>query len=102
MSSNLGEVYYDNLYIYREPLGLNYFETAQFDIYPNPTSDSWTISANSTINKVVVYNVLGSQVFAVLPKQQRVDISAMSLNTGMYFARVESENGTKTIKLIKK
>jgi hypothetical protein len=102
MSSDLGEVYYDNLYIYRDPLAVGEFNAADFKVYPNPTSGSWTISSNSIINNVVVYDILGSQVFAGTPNQQNVDINASALNTGMYFARIESEKGTKTVKLIKK
>lgn len=46
--------------------------------------------------------MLGNGLFISTPKMKDVSISAIALSSGMYFARIESDNGSKTIKLIKK
>ena len=69
--------------------------------YPNPTRNNWMINASSNINSVEVYNVLGKQVLAVEANSNKVVLSGAALNNGIYFARVNAENGSKTLKLVK-
>ena len=70
-------------------------------VYPNPTRNNWMINASSNINSVEVYNVLGKQVLAVEANSNKVVLSGAALNNGIYFARVNAENGSKTLKLVK-
>ena len=82
-------------------LSVDDFESSSFKAYPNPTNGDWNISGNTMINKIAVYNVLGKQVIALEPNTNETVINASSLNSGIYFARIEGQNGIKTIKLIK-
>lgn len=77
------------------------FQKASFRAFPNPTNGDWNISGNSVINKVAVYDILGKQVIVLEPNATEAIIDASSLNSGIYFARIEGLNGFKTIKLIK-
>ena len=45
--------------------------------------------------------MLGKNVINLEPNTNEVEIDATTFKTGLYFARIESVNGTKTIKLIK-
>nr|WP_321234192.1 T9SS type A sorting domain-containing protein [uncultured Psychroserpens sp.] len=101
ITSDLGTVYYDNLYLHNNNLSTDEFAINKFKVFPNPTADNWTISGNNPINSVTVYDILGKQVSALTSNANEVEISTRNLNSGIYFARIESVNGTETVKLIK-
>ena len=94
--------YIDNLYFYNDgSLSTENFETTEFTAFPNPTKNVWNIKGNNVLNSVSVYDVLGKNVINLEPNTNEVEIDATTFKTGLYFARIESVNGTKTIKLIK-
>ncbi|BAO75016.1 T9SS type A sorting domain-containing protein [Winogradskyella sp. PG-2] len=99
---NGGFLYLDNILLtVQDPLSTNEFETVSFKAFPNPTNGDWNISGTSVINTVAVYDVLGKQVLALEPNSNDFVINASSLRTGVYFAKIEGVNGSKTFKLIK-
>ncbi len=101
ITSDLGTVYYDNLYLHNNNLSTDDFASAQFKAFPNPTNGNWNISSSTIINKVSVYDILGKQVVSFAPNANEVVIDASSLTSGIYFARIEGIKGSKTVKLIK-
>ena len=102
LSTNLNSVWWDNLYLHKDTvLSTNEFELSEVKVYPNPTNGDWNVSGNSVISKVAVYDILGKQVIALEPNTTETVIDASSLNSGIYFARIEGLTGTKTVKLIK-
>ncbi len=102
ISSDIGTVYYDNLYLHKDTTaGLDDVNGAAFKVFPNPTQNNWTISGNSMIQNVTIVDLLGKEVTSINPGKLDVEIDANGLKSGMYFARIESENGVKTMKLIK-
>ena len=77
----------------------NLFDTK---VYPNPTSDTWIISAqNNVITSVEVFNLLGKRVVSQSNNSTSLTISAQGLTSGIYIARITSQQGTKSVKLIK-
>lgn len=102
-TTNLSNVWYDNLYLYVDGTA----STEERDlfaskVYPNPASDAWTISTpNNTIRTVQVFNVLGRQVVSQSFDSDSASISVQSLASGIYLARVTTDAGTKTMKLIR-
>jgi len=80
------------------------FMLSELIIYPNPTADSFTISAEAvTLNafKIQVFNILGKKVLEKLnPNSRTVDISF--LENGIYILKISKNNQHKTLKLIKK
>lgn len=96
-----GTVFFDNLILTQNALSVNEFDTAEFKVYPNPTSTSWTISGNSPITKVTVYDILGKRISTLTSNENEVTVSTINMISGMYFAKIESANGSKTVKLIK-
>lgn len=84
-------------------LGVLNFETIEVKIYPNPTQNVWNIISNNQILKSVqVYDVLGKLVISQNPNSNEVSIDASSLPKGLYFAKISTETGSKSTKLIKK
>lgn len=96
-------VYFDNIYFSVNPgtLGADEFAVSKFNAYPNPSNNVWNIEGTQTIESVLVYDVLGKQVMSVKPNSTNVELNAASLTNGIYFAKVSTALGTKSIKLIK-
>lgn len=84
-----------------ETLGVASNELNTFKVYPNPTFGDWTVKAQNTIQAIQVYDILGKKVFASKPNNTEAIISTDALRTGVYFAKVTSNNVEKTVKLIK-
>lgn len=104
ISSDLGTVYYDNLYLHKDTtLGIESNDLTSYKTYPNPTNSSWMVkSANIKIITIKVYDMLGKNVLSLRPNtNDDVTIDGTSLKSGLYFAKIESENGTSTLKLVK-
>lgn len=95
-------VYVDNILMtVQSPLSVDEFDTVQFNAFPNPTKDNWNISSGEIMKTVAIFDILGKQVIALAHNSTDVLIDASSLQSGMYFAKIESANGFKTVKLIK-
>jgi hypothetical protein len=68
-------------------------------IYPNPTSDNFTIEMDSNIKSVEIYSLQGQKVLT--SKLKDVDVS--NLSKGIYLVQIEDENNNiSTQKLIVK
>ncbi len=78
------------------------FNFAQFTASPNPTSNKWNIKTNGqTIESVQMFDILGKQVMTLEPRSNEVSIDASVLPKGLYFAKMTTEVGSNSIKLIK-
>ncbi|WP_197429317.1 galactose-binding domain-containing protein [Winogradskyella endarachnes] len=97
-----GTVYFDNIYFYNETaLSVGDFEVEEFKVYPNPTNSVWNITSSTQINIVEVFNVMGKKIITIQPNANETSIDATSLNSGIYFVKIDAATGLKTIKLIK-
>ena len=97
-------VYIDNfLLTQNDPtLSTGSVEAAELKVYPNPTVNEWNISSNNqTITSVEVFDVLGKQVMTLNTQGTEVSIDATELNSGLYFARINTPNGSQSFKLVK-
>ncbi|WP_178987467.1 T9SS type A sorting domain-containing protein [Winogradskyella schleiferi] len=101
ITSDLGTVYYDNLYLHNNNLSTEEFASTNFKVYPNPTQTNWNIESNTTITSISVYDILGKRVSTLTPNTNDIEISTENMQSGIYFARIEGANGSKTVKLIK-
>jgi hypothetical protein len=69
-----------------------------FVLYPNPTKDNFAISGLNGTSKIEIYNSLG-----MLVHQQIIDgsgVVSFNLATGVYMAKIASENKTAVRKII--
>jgi len=82
-------------------LGINDFDRAETSVklYPNPAVNSFQIETNSNINTVELYNITG-QLVKAFTAEANYDIS--DLTSGIYLAKVKTELGSNTIRVIKK
>ena len=100
ITSDLGTVYYDNLYFHKgTTMSSNTFTANDVKIYPNPASNELFIGFEGTIDFVRVHNLQGQQVMN-MNNVNKLDVS--SLTPGMYMITVGSQNQQVTKKFVKK
>jgi len=90
-----------DLMIYDPSLGVEDSTIEGLSYFPNPVIDVININANTGIDQVTVFDILGRQVI-----QQNGDTATMKLNmsgltSGNYLAKVQSGDSVEVIKLIK-
>ncbi len=83
-----------------EPLNLSkYDEFADVYIYPNPTSNTFSIDLkNEVLEKATIYNQLGQKVKEVTTNE--VNIS--NLSNGIYFVKIIAQSGNAATKKVVK
>ena len=72
-------------------------------VYPNPSSSNWNFrTPNTVIKSVEVFNLLGKRVASQRNNNStEASISTQGLTNGIYIARITTEQGAKSVKLIK-
>ena len=94
---NQGEI--TNLYTFNSLLSTAVFnnQNLKATIYPNPTSDNFTIEMENEVKSVEIYSIQGQKMLTSNSK----DINVSNLSKGMYLVRIEdSNNAVSTQKLI--
>ena len=74
-----------------------------FSIYPNPANNVLNIETKKTIevSSINIYNTLGQVVLVIPNVQQTKSVDVSSLKTGNYFMKVNSDNGSSSVKFLK-
>ncbi len=85
-----------------EVLGINEITIDGLVVYPNPTSNVLNVSAATQMSSIEIVNILGQTLLSkeVSGTQTQVDLSALA--AGNYFIRVQAENATTVIQIVKK
>lgn len=86
------------------PLSTTNTEQKKTSIYPNPVNDFLTISCPNKIQNIDFYNISGQRVlnFKNSGSSNKVQLDLKSLASGLYSAKVSTENTFENIKVIKK
>ncbi len=71
-------------------------------LYPNPTSDRVTISAQGMMESVSMYDVYGKLISTMKVNDTNATVDLSSYASGVYFARITTENGVVTKRIVKK
>ena len=69
--------------------------------YPNPFTDQMTLTSNSVIEKVEVYNTSGQLLFAEKTNASMVELNMSAYECGVYFIRVTGAEGSKMVTAVK-
>jgi photosystem II stability/assembly factor-like uncharacterized protein len=98
------EAVYDTTYYNRSELfsirnttGLNEFLREQVMVYPNPTSGIVNIESEWPIKRVTLYDVFGEKLI----QSTHSSVDCRKFAKGLYFIRVELEQGEIVLKLFK-
>ena len=83
--------------------GVNDNKIVNVSVYPNPSNSDWNLrTPNTVINSVEVFNLLGKRVASQRNNNStEASISTQGLTSGIYIARITTEQGAKSVKLIK-
>jgi hypothetical protein len=101
---NTKVVYFDNMFFSTNmgTLGTDSISTFESSVYPNPSANGWNVNTpNTTIKSIQVFNLLGKRVLSQKANASNVTISTDGLASGIYLARITTELGTKTVKLLR-
>ena len=95
--TSLGSVVVGN-----ETLSIEDTKFINVSVYPNPSSSDWNFrTPNTVIKSVEVFNLLGKRVVSQRNNSTDIAISTQGLTSGIYIARITTEQGAKSVKLIK-
>jgi hypothetical protein len=86
----------------KQALGVNSFEKAKVSIYPNPTSDIVTVSADSVIENISIYNLLGQQMLSLKANSSLETLNISNLQSGIYLVKTTINGKTATSRIVKK
>jgi hypothetical protein len=102
ITSDLGTVYYDNLYLHKNTiLSNNSFEVSKIRMYPNPASTKLTIDAQQVIEKISVSNILGQEVISMSTNSQLINLDISDLQSGIYVVKTVIDGNVSSTKFIK-
>lgn len=101
ITSDLGIVFYDNLYLHKNTLGVSSFEASNIKMYPNPATTNFTIEAQDLVSNVSIYNVLGQEVIKNNPNNNQATIDISSLQAGIYVVKATINGTVSTSRIIK-
>ena len=84
-------------------LSVTDFSKTDFIVYPNPTNDSISVTFpnDSDVKPIAIYTILGQKVLEKNISNQTPTISLKSLNSGVYFYKIQSNDFSKSGKIIK-
>lgn len=77
------------------------FAFQNLKLYPIPAKDILKVANKTIIKKVVIYNYLGAEVLSTSIDKTDFEVNLRTLYKGVYFVKLESQEGQKTIKIIK-
>jgi len=77
--------------------------TTHFNVYPNPTSKSITVSSSEKINTVEIYNLLGERIYMAsnFINQTPIEIGISDFPKGIYLAKIYTGEKIYTEKFVK-
>ena len=106
-NGNLGDgtsastFYFDDI-IQTATAGVEDNSIVNVSVYPNPSNSNWNFrTGNTVITSVEVFNLLGKRVVSQNNNSTEIAISTQGLSSGIYIARITTEQGVKSVKLIR-
>lgn len=69
-------------------------------IFPNPATDKVTVECSKKMNDIQIINSIGQIVYSAVINEQQVILNTSGFNSGIYFLKVSTDAGTKSIKLM--
>lgn len=94
--------YFDDVQFGESIVSTDDHESADLISYPNPTVDRWTVeSTNTRISKVEIYDVQGRLCQSIDNENSYLSVNVSAFSEGIYWAKVYTDLGVTTAKLLK-
>ena len=108
----MDELYFVKLIVYNDfgqdeiekgfkPLSVNEI-LSDFDVFPNPVNEKFSIQSSHNIDMVRVYGMTGSMLMSLTPNSANVNISMESLESGIYSVLINSNGETIQKRIVKR
>jgi len=95
--------YFDNVRFGDLSTSTTELSLAPLTAYPNPTSQSWTISSEkAVIHSISLFNNQGQLIRRQSTNNLSIEVDATDLVSGIYFVEVNSDVGVQWVKLMRK
>ncbi len=78
------------------------FEAKQLSYFPNPATESVSVSYIHNIEKITLFSVLGQAIYQANFDANQIQFSVAQLAAGTYWMKVESNGQSQVVPLIKK
>ena len=89
--------------VVEEKLGVDDLMTNQkTTAHPNPIINDVNFTSKNTISQVEIYNASGQKVMTQNANAKMLNLNLSALPAGVYVAKIKTDKGTESIKLIKK
>ncbi|MCB0653259.1 MAG: T9SS type A sorting domain-containing protein [Saprospiraceae bacterium] len=94
--------YFDDVRFGNLVMSMDDYLLEGLSVFPNPTHNQWTISSeNDMITLIEVFDLQGKLIHRVEPKNSVVKIDASEFADGIYVARISTDSGWGSIRLVK-
>ncbi|MBJ6368469.1 T9SS type A sorting domain-containing protein [Snuella sedimenti] len=93
---------FDDFQIETATLSSKYDAIEGFSFGPNPTEGQVTFRANTVLDNVTVYNILGKELFRKKGHSTSMEIDLSTYPSGIYIAKITSGTISQSLKIIKK
>jgi hypothetical protein len=84
-----------------EPLSIDDISNKSFKIFPNPTQNFLNINSNFLIQSTEIIDVNGRVIQSIFHYNNQIILNIEDLANGMYYLKVNTENGSYIDKIIK-
>ena len=88
-------------YSFTNTLSTSSNSIASVKIYPNPTTNYWTISNTNTIDSIQLMDSLGKVIQTASPSANEFQLDGSNLSQGVYFVKITSGLNFAVQKIIK-
>lgn len=72
-----------------------------FRYYPNPTKDQLILNADTAIEQIDVYNILGQNVLNTKPNKPKTELETSNWQSGVYIMKVRLDGKEETFRILK-
>jgi hypothetical protein len=101
-SNNADGVHVDDVWVGNDPgVGVNEQLTLVATVSPNPTTGRVMVETNANEGEVIVFDMLGKQLLTAPVMEGHAELDLSAFAEGVYVARVSTEVGTSTVKVVK-
>ncbi|SHI73691.1 T9SS type A sorting domain-containing protein [Flavobacterium terrae] len=82
-------------------LGTDSFTFNNFKLFPNPVKDILTLTNDSQIDKIEIFNQIGQNILIEKPETESTSVNLSKYSKGIYFIKIYSNNKSIIRKIIK-
>ena len=95
------EYWVDDIAFYNGFLSTSEFIKPSIKIGPNPVKNRLSITSNTIVDSIEVYNTLGKLILNHRPNKISPDLDFSNISSGLYLVKINSGNVSQSFKVIK-